>query len=35
MSSELGAEFVVICTQDLREGRSMLPSHGPNTGIIK
>ena len=31
----LGADFTVVCTQDLREGRSHLPKRGGDTGLVK
>jgi hypothetical protein len=33
--STLGVEYVVICTQDMREGRSSLPRRGSGVGIVK
>ena len=34
MSQRLGPDFVVVCTQDMREGRSQLPGRG-NVGVAK
>lgn len=31
----LGAKFVVVCTQNLKEGRSELPKRGIGVGISK
>lgn len=31
----LGADHVVVCTQDMREGRSQYPPAKPNVGIVK
>jgi hypothetical protein len=33
--SVLGAEYAVICTQDMREGRSGFPRRGSGVGIVK
>jgi hypothetical protein len=35
VASALGTEYVVICTQDMREGRSSLPQRGSGVGIVK
>lgn len=31
----LSSEFVTICTQDMREGRSQYPSRGVAVGVVK
>lgn len=31
----LAPDFVVTCTQDMREGRSQLPSRGGDAGLVK
>ena len=35
LAQNLGAEFAVICTQDLREGRSQYPRRGGDAGLVK
>jgi len=35
VTATLGTEYVVICTQDMREGRSSLPRRGSGVGIVK
>jgi hypothetical protein len=35
LAATLGAEYVVICTQDMREGRSRLARRGSGIGIVK
>ena len=32
---DLGRDFVVVCTQDMREGRSQLPARPGSSGIAK
>jgi hypothetical protein len=31
----LSSEYVLVCTQDMREGRSQLPPREPGIGIVK
>jgi hypothetical protein len=35
LSTNLGAEYVVICTQDMREGRSRYSARPGSSGIVK
>lgn len=35
LSKKLTADFIVVCTQDMREGRSQLPKRGSNIGVAK
>jgi hypothetical protein len=35
LTTTLGPDFVAACTQDMREGRSILPRRPGSTGIAK
>jgi hypothetical protein len=32
---QLGADFVVVCTQNMQEGRSLLPARSGSNGLVK
>ena len=32
---QLGGDFVVVCTQDMREGRSSYPQRSGSQGLVK
>ena len=35
LSTKLDADYVVVCTQDMREGRSQYPRRGGDAGLVK
>jgi hypothetical protein len=35
LAATLGADFQVVCTQDMREGRSAYPPANANVGVVK
>lgn len=35
LTQKLGSGYVIVCTQDMREGRSQFPRRSGDTGLVK
>lgn len=35
LASQVDKNYVLVCTQDMREGRSQLPSRAGSNGLVK